>query len=181
MKKICTLILALACAITFAACSSGQDTQGTDKGNNNPPKSSEEDNKGNTKAYSFKYEGTEIAINMEAAPLLDKLGKEISYFEAPSCAFEGIDKIYTYGGFELHTYPSGDKEFVSAVIFLDDSVKTEEGVYIGDTKEKVLSVYGKDYKDVDGAYAYEKGEGKLQFIFKDDAVVSIEYIAVKSK
>ena len=43
----------------------------------------------------------------------------MSYFEAPSCAFDGIDKTYTYAGFELLTYPKDDKDYVSSVVLKD--------------------------------------------------------------
>ena len=179
MKKIVNIVLALACVFTFTACAGNSAGEG---GNDSSKNGAVTENNKDEKNYTFKYNDSEIAVNMEADTLLNKLGNEQSYFEAPSCAFEGIDKIYTYGGFELHTYPASDKkDYVSAVIFKDDSVKTEEGIYIGDSKEKVLETYGEDYEDVDGAYVYNKGEGKLQFIFKDDVVASVEYIATVSK
>ena len=179
MKKIVNIVSALACVFTLTACagnSAGNDGQkSSDKGTVKESNQKEEN-------YAFEYNDTEISVNMEASELLKKLGNEQSYFEAPSCAFDGIDKIYTYGGFELHTYPASDKkDYVSAVIFKDDSVKTEEGIYIGDSKDKVVEAYGEDFKDVDGAYVYDKGEGKLQFIFKNDLVASVEYIATVSK
>jgi len=179
MKKIVNMVLALACVFTLTACAGNSaDEGGKDSSNNGAVTENNKDEKN----YTFKYNDTDIAVNMEADKLLNEIGNEQSYFEAPSCAFDGIDKIYTYGGFELHTYPASDKkEYVSAVIFKDDSVKTEEGIYIGDTREKVVETYGEDFEDVDGAYVYDKGEGKLQFIFKNDLVASVEYIATVSK
>lgn len=68
-------------------------------------------------------------MNEKAAPILEKLGEPMEYFEAESCAFEGLDKIYTYSGFELHTYEMKGTDYVASVMFLDDSVSTKK-VYI---------------------------------------------------
>ena len=45
--------------------------------------------------------GITIAMNEKAAPILGHLGSSIILGRV---AFEGLDKIYTYSGFELHTY-----------------------------------------------------------------------------
>ena len=126
------------------------------------------------KGYVFTYKGTTIQVDADAAPIVEALGEPASYYEAASCAFEGLDKIYSYSGFELNTYPSGDKDLVSAVVFRDDSVSTAEGVCIGDTLEKVKQVYGDDCTEEDGMLVYEKDGMKLCFILKED-VAAIEY------
>ena len=112
------------------------------------------------KGYIFEYKGTKVEIDGEAAPVVEALG------EAPSCAFEGIDKTYTYSGFELDTYPQGEVDHISAVVFKDDSVATAEGICIGDTREKLEEAYGA---------GTEEGGMKLCFILQGDEVVSIEY------
>ncbi|MBF7097031.1 hypothetical protein [Alkalibacter mobilis] len=174
MKKF-MIVMLIALSLTFLAGCSGDGTADDTKNN--------DDTGGDPQieSYGFEYEDVDIYVNMDAESLMEKLGEEQSYFEAPSCAFEGIDKIYSYGSFEIHTYPVEDKDYVSAIILIDDSVQTKEGVYIGDPKNKVIETYGEDYNDANGAVAYEKGDGKLQFIFQNDAVAAIEYIATESK
>ena len=93
------------------------------------------------KGYLFVYNDILIEIDALANPIIEKLGEANSYFEAPSCAFEGIDKMYTYNSFEIDTYPMNDNDYVSAIIFKDDTITTNEGVGIGDSKEKLLEVY----------------------------------------
>lgn len=127
------------------------------------------------KGYTFSYNGTVIEIDADAAPILDKLGEPVSYFEAPSCAFEGMDKTYTYNGFELDTYPTGDKDFVSTIVLKDDSVTTPEGICIGDTREKLLQAYPDGGTEENGMLVYERDGMKLCFILKEDEVASIEY------
>lgn len=127
------------------------------------------------KGYVFRSGDVVMEMDAEAAPVLDKLGEPNSYFEAPSCAFEGVDKMYTYGSFELDTYPTGDKDFISAVIFKDDSITTPEGVGIGDSREKLTEAYGGEGTEELGMTVYRKDNMKLCFIFQDDSIASIEY------
>ena len=84
MKKVLIYILLAATVLCFAACN-----------NNNPPEE--------TKTYTFTNGTTKIAINADAAPILAALGQWRDYAESASCAFEGLDKVYTYAGFEIQT------------------------------------------------------------------------------
>jgi uncharacterized protein YceK len=129
-------------------------------------------------AFVFETHGTTIKMNEEVSSILKALGKEQDYFEAKSCAFDGMDKTYTYAGFKLVTYPKDDKDYVNQVVLQDDTVSTKEGVSIGDTKAKVEETYGKDYKDKNGAYVYTQGDSTLEFIFDGDSVSSITYTAI---
>ena len=127
------------------------------------------------KGYVFVYNDIVMEMDAEASPVLEQLGEANSYFEAPSCAFEGIDKMYTYSSFELDTYPTEDKDYISAVIFKDDSITTPEGVGIGDSREKLAEAYGGEGTEESGMIVYRKDDMKLCFIIHDDSVASIEY------
>lgn len=126
------------------------------------------------KGYVFIYNGVSVTMDAEAAPIIEALGEPASYFEAASCAFEGLDKIYTYNGFELETYPTNDIDYVSTVILKDDSVSTAEGVCIGDSLEKMQQTYG-DGEESGGIIIYVKDGMKLCFIVQADEIISIEY------
>ncbi len=128
--------------------------------------------------FEFDYNGTAIQMNTDATSVLKALGDPQDYFEAKSCAFDGMDKTYYYSGIELTTYPNGDKDYISSLYFKDDSVSTKEGIYIGSTLEEMLAAYGDDYKGENGSYTYTKGESSLMFIVENDEVTSITYLAV---
>ncbi len=128
--------------------------------------------------YSYEYNETVIPMNVEAAPIVEALGEPVDYFEAASCAFQGLDKQFYYNGFELGTYPKGDKDFVSYVNFQDDSVSTDKGIYLGATLEELIDAYGKDYTQKGTAYIYKKGKTKLTFIVEEDTVTQITYGAI---
>lgn len=127
------------------------------------------------KGYAFVYNGIVVEMDADAAPIVEQLGEPDAYFEASSCAFEGIDKIYTYGSFELDTYPTKDKDYVSTIILKDDIITTTEGIGIGESVDKMEDVYGSDWVDEDGMAVYEKDGMKLCFIMEGDSIISIEY------
>ena len=126
------------------------------------------------KGYVFAASGVTVEVDADMAPILQALGEPASYFEAASCAFEGLDKIYTYNGFEIDTYPAQDKDLVSAVVLKDDSVTTAEGICIGDSLEKLIEAYGEGTQE-NGMVVYTKDGMKLCFILQDDSIISIEY------
>ena len=59
-------------------------------------------------SYAFNYNGKEIKLGAEFSR--EEFGQELGYSEVPSCAFEGVDKTYTYEDYEITTYQDGDKE-----------------------------------------------------------------------
>ncbi len=129
----------------------------------------------NYKGYAFIYHDVVIEIDALADPILKQLGEANAYFEAASCAFNGLDKMYTYSSFELDTYPVDDEDHVSMILFKDDSIATAEGVSIGDPVEKIAEIYGEDSEKENGMIVYQKDGMKLCFIVEDGSVASIEY------
>lgn len=131
-----------------------------------------------TEGFAFEANGVTIPMNVDVAPIIEALGEPVQYFEAASCAFQGLDKIYTYSGFEINTYPKDGKDFISSVYFLDDSVATDKGIYLGSTLEEVTAAYGEDFTQESGEYTYTLGQTSLSFILEEDAVASITYSAI---
>ena len=125
--------------------------------------------------YVFVYQGVKIAPDMNTNEFLAALGEPLHYYEVKSCAFEGMDKIYTYTSFEISTYPNGNDDLVSYIYFKDDTITTEEGAYLGMAKADVLAMYGDGYVENAGVYVYTKGGMELRFIFDGETLASIEY------
>lgn len=128
--------------------------------------------------YAFKHDGVSIYMNTDVVPVVDALGESIEYFEAESCAFKGLDKYYTYPGFEITTYPMDGKDYISSVNIMDDTVTTPEGIYLGSTVDDMIAAYGEDYEESLGSYTYTMDESNLQFITMDDEIISITYLAI---
>lgn len=176
MKKN-VLVLTFVLAMVLCACGgSSKKIEGEVNTSNEQTQETETttEESAEAKGYTYIYNDVVVEIDADASVVVEELGEPLSYFEAPSCAFEGVDKIYTYSSFEIETYPMEGKDFISMVTFKDDSITTPEGVAIGDLVDKVKEVYG-DCTEEGGMMVYEKDDMKLCFIVKDGAVVSVEY------
>jgi hypothetical protein len=150
---------------TAASSSASADSSKGESSKNDEPKKSDG-------GFKLTMKGTAIAINDDMAPIAEKLGKPTKYFESESCAYQGLDKVYTYGGVVIRTYPKDKNDFVLNVELKDDSVSTEEGISIGDAKDKVKEVYGEPTSTTDTSSVYKKGDSNLTFIFGSDGSVS---------
>src|SRR5659263_78431 len=110
--------------------------------------------------YIFESNGIAIAMNEKTDPILKSLGDAKEYFEAESCAFQGMDKTYTYNVFELHTYEIDKIDYVASVIFLDDSVSTKEGISLNADLTDVIKAYGDKYTNESNLYTYQLDKSK---------------------
>lgn len=127
MKKLLCILLALSLTAALFGCGSSAPKQ-TDPIEEPAPAKTD---------FTFDFKTTTIAMNMLAAPVIEALGEPRTYTEAASCAFEGLDKTYYYGGFYLTTYPDGDNDRVYQLWFADDSVETRQGIRIGSSLAEV--------------------------------------------
>ena len=176
MKKLICLILALAMMACFVACGS---TETTNNGSNSGASNTQNSNTPvtATDGYVFTYNGMDIAMHAEATDIIAALGEPKTYTEEASCAFTGLDKTYFYGSFYVQTYPVGDKDYIFGVWFADDSVSTQEGVYVGMPQADVEAKYGAESFNGSNAYIMNKGASTLTVIIKDGVVSSIQYDA----
>lgn len=154
MKKLLIYLLLAAMILSFVACTENSDSSGEEE-----------------KTYTFTSGTTKIAIHDDAAPVLAALGEWRDYAKSNSCLFKGEDKVYTYAGFHLQTYPQKEKDFVFMISFYDDTVATEEGIRIGNTKEDVIKAYGTPDKQGAGSLKYMASEMYLEFLLHDDGTV----------
>lgn len=171
MKKIFCLVLVLMLAMSMAACGGeGDPTAAPTTGSKEPVPA--------TDGYVFHHNGTAIVMHADAAPILAALGEPKSKTEETSCAFDGKDKTYFFGSFYLQTYPIGEKDYVYGVWFADDSVMTDEGVYVGMSKKEVEAAYGTAGFNGSNAYIMTKGATRLTVILTDGVVSSVQIDAV---
>lgn len=168
--------------VGFTACSGKSKTEIT-IGGKTPERNEEQNDVSEVKneAFSFVSNNVKITPNDLMAPLVSALGDDYEYTESPSCAYVGLDKVYVYKGFIIYTYPDNDVDHVLLVELTDDSVKTPEGLMIGDSAEKVIEKYGDKYEEKNGSYAYVKGKTKLVFIVRENRVTSIQYCLNEAK
>lgn len=167
MKKLVLACLVALTCMTVCACSN-QPANNTNTGNNNQQQNNEA-------SYIFTYDGVNVSVNEDISAVLAKLGDPVSYYEAASCAFEGLDKIYTYASFQIDTYPVNGVDMLASIYFLDDLVKTPEGICLYMTEADMIAAYGQPTTVNGTERVYEKGNGTLRFIIDDGEIISIEY------
>lgn len=131
------------------------------------------------KGYGFTYNRVTVYMNSKASPLLEKAGKPKSKSESKSCAYDGMDRTYTYKDFVVKTYSKSDKgtEYINSIELLTSKVSTKEGIKVGSSKNDVIDAYGRTTARF-GVYTYTKGKCKLMIeMDEDDKVSRITYLA----
>ncbi|MBQ4381541.1 MAG: hypothetical protein II794_02240 [Oscillospiraceae bacterium] len=163
MKKLSILVVLVLCLALLAACS--DNTSGENK-----PAGKVTYGDG----YVFTYKNVNMSPDAPAKEVIDAIPEKYEYFEAASCAFEGLDKTYTYPHIEVDTYP-GDVDRIVAIYLRDDLVSTPEGLKIGDSKEAMERIYGTGYTVNGIEYTYAKGSMSLRLHVEDGKVTYICY------
>lgn len=166
MKKCTTLFLALLAvvALLLSSCDSDGKTPGDD----------------NKYIYSFSYNSVTIVPGEAFEKVEPLLGTYTGYYEAASCAFDGNDKIYTYGSLQISVSAYNGVDTISMLTLLDDSLATPEGVRVGSTREEVIAAYGDDGLDNGNSIVYYSGTTQLVFILRDGNVTSVQYRSVEA-
>lgn len=161
-RKILALILVFAVSMCMmCACEDGNA----------------EANGGEEQSYHFIYNGVDIVPGAEMMPVKNALGEPTSYYESISCAFEGMDKIYTYGSVQITTYTEKDVDYIYTIVLMDDGVTTPEGLYIGADKASVVNAYG-EFDEDQNVVIYTRGNSSITVGLRDGVVVSITYTAI---
>ncbi|MGN0316747.1 MAG: hypothetical protein ACI4E1_02315 [Lachnospira sp.] len=176
LRKLGILVLSLCMLMGLVAC--GGSSSKTISKDGAVTESSDADNKGTT-GYKFDVQGTtekiSIAVDADMKGILAVIGEPNKYYEAASCAFDGLDKTYTYNHFEIYTYPDGDVDRVSAIILMDDMAETPEGASIGMKIDDVKKIYGTPSSSSDTAVEYKKDDMTLNFLVESGVITSIQY------
>jgi len=166
---------------TQAAAGNAHDTQGQEPATNETTQPNEDDpspaysNSPDLEGFAFAIQGVTIYMDQDIDIVLEQLGEPLGVFEAPSCAFDGIDRIFSFPGVQIHTYPEGELDFVHTISIRDDSVTTMGGIYLGSSWEDVLAAYGNDYEQEFGMVTFTRGQTTLSFFIEDDMVTGITY------
>jgi hypothetical protein len=126
--------------------------------------------------FAYKHDDVLIEMNQNINYVTGRLGEPQGIFEAPSCAFDGTDRIFSYPGIQIYTYPVGDEDFIHTIGFFDDSIRTTEGgIRLGSNIQAALDAYGNDYEYESGMYTFTRGLTVLEFLTDNDVIMGISY------
>jgi len=117
-----------------------------------------------------------IEMNQEITYVLSALGEPLDVLEVPSCAFDGMDRVFRYPGVQIHTYPVGDDDLIHTISIRDDSIPTTEGrLFLGSNLQAMFDAYGDEYVHETGMYTFTRGQTTLQFFIDDGIIRDITY------
>jgi len=157
----------------------GEDAEqkGDSEPGNETPAPGDPENRHPHDGYYFKERGVEISVGC-GAWLLDEIkaaGSDYRYYEAQSCAYQGLDKFYTFDSFEVLVNTIGGRDTITSISILDDMVSIPEGLRIGDSYETMTERLGGDYSRSSDLYQYVKDGTMLTILIKNGSISSIEY------
>lgn len=175
--------LAIVLALSLPACSDSKSAGGAGtevKAPAEAPGAGTEDSAADSAAdgneiITFIYKGVEIVPGAEAAALVARLGEPNDVFVAPSCAFEGEDRIYYYPGVDITTWPAEDGfERILSYSLRDDSVQTEQGLYIGMAKVDMEALIGAGASNDNGSVlSWFSGDVELRCYFENGKAADV--------
>lgn len=160
VKYAVCLLLALCACGTLAACGGASDSKG--------------------EVFALSIQEQTVKGDVDVAGYLKAFGDSYEYSEAISCAYDGMDKIYSYPGFNIYTYPKEDKDFVLEVELTDDTYGTARGIKVGMTKADIVKAYGEGYFEEGSNLVYNTTDDKsdtaaptLYFTLNGDVITMV--------
>ena len=168
MKRTLSLLLVLLLS-ALCACGAPAPTQEA------PPAAAPEETAPGSE-LRFAAQGVECGIFDEADPVLEKLGEPLASYETQSCAYEGLDYLYDYDGFELSVNEIDGVRRITAISLLDDSVATPQGLRIGMPLQDALDAMPMPYREEGRSYRFLSGDASLTVrVNSGDEVIAIDY------
>lgn len=125
--------------------------------------------------YYYEYENQKVYITQSIDEAVQILGENYEYFEAPSCASDGLDMFYYYQNLTLMANEMNGEKIVTQIYFKNDTVATPEGIRMNSPYADVVNQYGSDYKMNGTALEYAEGSTLFIIDIRDGKVASIEY------
>ncbi|MBE5876751.1 MAG: hypothetical protein E7290_07675 [Lachnospiraceae bacterium] len=106
--------------------------------------------------------------------MLEELGEPDDFVQARSCFYDGDDKVYTYGGISIYTYPSKADDIVY-LIEVSGNEKLLSGIGVGSTRADMIVAYGEEYVEFGTMLAYDLSENaSISFQVENDIITFIE-------
>ena len=122
------------------------------------------------------YNSIELRPGTLFSNIIATLGEPNNTRTEPSTYTEGEATIYEYDNFEIETYIEDNIEKIYSIRFTNEDQLTNENIKLGDTKEKMISVYGNQYQNIDEViYVYTISNTSLSFTIENDIIIEIIY------
>ncbi len=131
-----------------------------------------------------------FALDSDASKLVEALGENYTYSEAVSCAYVGMDKVFSYDGIDIFTYPLDDIDRIDEIYITSDAYQTAKGITVGSTLSEIQAAYGKDAADVDGdgllvltldGPSIDTDQPCLYFVMDGDTVLEFSFYSASNR
>lgn len=167
MKKLKMTVFCIM-AIVYILCACEKQSSSKEKEKEEKKTSAQE-------VYYYQYEDHRIFLGQKIEEAVMVLGDTYEYFEAPSCAAQGMDMFYYYQNLTVRANEIEGEKVVTEISFKNDTVATPEGIRISSSYADVIGKYGSEYRRNGTAIEYIMGNVMLMFDMKDGKVAAIVY------
>ena len=121
--------------------------------------------------------GVQIRLGAPADDVIPTLGEPTDYMEAPSCVFDGMDKIYTFdNAYSLYVVHGADgREYIHEFNVISDAVAMVVGdtaLTIGSSVDDLIAAFGEPEDESYGVYNYNVPGGKVTAVTMDGEIAS---------
>lgn len=119
--------------------------------------------------------GIRVELGTDINEVIEQLGEPDDYVQARSCLHEGDDKIYTFGGIIIYTYPQEKKDIVYIVEYTGEE-QTPSGIGVGSTMVDLEKAYGNNYVEDAFFTVYElEANATISVQLENEKVIYIEF------
>lgn len=123
---------------------------------------------------------TSYRVDEKIEPVIANLGSGYDYAEGKSCAYDSVDKTFSYAFASFYTNPREEGDIISEIYTESEEVTTSKGVSVGAAKEDVVTAHGDGFEDMGNMLVYrvpgsdgEAGRGALCFEMENNTVIAI--------
>lgn len=168
MKKILTMLLIAAMLMTVVGGCSNESEQVS--GDSQSGAFSKND-------LYLTISGEEYRCDVYIDDIIAVFGEDYEYSEGMSCAYDGIDKNFSYEDLDVYTRPDGDKDIVIELCSYSEDAKSSAGIGVGGNADEVREAYGEPTSSTSRLMSYEiapasdDSEGASLYFRLDDSGV----------
>jgi hypothetical protein len=125
------------------------------------------------------YKGADIYLGGKLDDLIAKVGEPVGRHETADCAFGAIGYTVDFRDsstyLRLTTTQFDGVDCIMTIEFMDDSIKTNEGLQLGDSQDKVTGIFGEPQETQGAIWKYIKGNTGLWITVEGGEVTNIQY------
>lgn len=155
IKKIAVVLIIILISINLSACQNKKSTTA----------------KVEQTEYYLNYDNIAIKLNSNYTNIIATLG-----LSNDSRKENENTKVYSYDNFEIETSIENNVEKIKSLWFTSENITTNEGLKIGDTKEKIEQTYGQATTSQNDVYIYSTNGTSLSFVTENNKIINIEYM-----